>query len=54
MNLDKRKCLLVNFQTGRIYCVREDHSGKKEAVNTVVTIDPKDGSQNVLVVLYIF
>ena len=37
-----------------MYCVREDHSKvqsgeAKEAKNTVVTINPADGSQNVLV-----
>ncbi|XP_052768576.1 uncharacterized peptidase YuxL-like isoform X2 [Mya arenaria] len=43
----------LNAKTGRIYCVREDHSSgvkgqKKEAVNTVVTINPDTGDQVVL------
>lgn len=48
----------IYFQTGRIYCVREDHSGvekgeAKEAVNTVVTINPVDSSQNILVYIFL-
>lgn len=40
-------------KTGRIFCVREDHSGvekgeTKEAVNTVVSINVGTGDQNVL------
>jgi len=42
-----------NDKTGRIYCVREDHGlvekkEAKEAVNTVVTVNPADGTEVVL------
>ncbi|KAH3853802.1 hypothetical protein DPMN_096337 [Dreissena polymorpha] len=42
-----------NTKTGRIYCIREDHSGvksgvTKEAVNTVVSLNPENGKQTIM------
>jgi dipeptidyl aminopeptidase/acylaminoacyl peptidase len=33
----------------RLYCVREDHTGEGEAVNTIVAVDLDSGSEQVLV-----
>ncbi len=41
---------IVDHKRGRVICVREDHTGGNEAVNTLVSINVEDGSDALILV----